>query len=155
MVGDLGERVVAYVQELGRIEGVIVRRAADWFAIDLRVPSSRLQEIGKKIDWLIRRQANGLPEQRSRERVDQTQEPTTLRLSDGREFSASLIDASAKGAAFYVDVAPPVGAAVTVGEQPAHVSCHLEGGVAVMFDREATAESFQEVERTRACEEPR
>jgi hypothetical protein len=28
MVGDLGERVVGYVQELGRIEGVIVRRAA-------------------------------------------------------------------------------------------------------------------------------
>ncbi|MGD0188077.1 MAG: PilZ domain-containing protein [Roseiarcus sp.] len=153
MVGDLGERVVAYVQELGRIEGVIVRRAADWFAIDLRVPSSRLQKIGKKIDWLVRQQADGLPEQRSQERVDQAQELTTLRSSDGREFSASLIDASTKGAALYVDVAPPVGAAVTVGEQPAHVSRHLEGGIAVTFDREASAEAFQEIERARACEE--
>jgi hypothetical protein len=155
LVGDLGERVVAYVQELGRIEGVIVRRAADWFAIDLRVPSCRLQKIEKKIDWLVRQQAKGLPEQRSHERVDQDQEHTTLRLSDGRGFTASLIDASTEGAALPVDVAPPVGAAVTVGERPAHVSRHFAGGIAVTFDREATAETFQEIERDRACEEPR
>ena len=34
MVGDMGERVVVYVQELGRVEGVVVRRSDDWFAIE-------------------------------------------------------------------------------------------------------------------------
>lgn len=56
LVGDLGERVVAYVQELGRIEGVVVRRTADWFAVELRVPSSRLQKLAVRIDGLAKRQ---------------------------------------------------------------------------------------------------
>jgi hypothetical protein len=155
LAGDLGERVVAYVQELGRIEGVIVRRAADWFAIELRVPSSRLHKLAKRIDGLVRRQAEGLPERRSDKRVDQDQERATLRLSDGREFGAGLIDVSTDGAALEVDVTPPVGAAVTVGKRRAHVSRHFAGGIAVAFDREATGETFDEIETARACGEPR
>jgi hypothetical protein len=148
LVGDLGERVVAYVQELGRIEGVIVRRSpdADWFALDLRVPLNKLDKLAKRIDWLVRRQAEGSPERRSFARFDQEQERTTLQLSDGREFQASLIDVSTGGAALEVDVTPPVGAPVTIGQQRAHVSRHFAGGIAVTFDREATGETLDEIE---------
>ena len=52
LVGDLGERVVAYVQELGRIEGVIVRRGIDWFAVELHVPSARLRKLAKRMTGL-------------------------------------------------------------------------------------------------------
>ena len=148
LAGDLGERVVAYVQELGRIEGVIVRRSVDaeWFAIDLRVPSNKLHKLGKRIDWLVRQQSEGLPERRSYARFDQDQEQTTLQLPDGREFAAGLIDVSTGGAALEVDVAPRVGAAVAVGKRRAHVSRHFAGGIAVTFDREAAGEAQAEVE---------
>jgi hypothetical protein len=144
--GDLGERVVVYVQELGRIEGVIVRRSADGFAVDLRVPSHKQHKLAARIDWLMRRQAGGLPERRSYARVDQDQERTTLQLSDGRQFEAGLIDASTGNAALEVDVTPPIGAAVTVGKRRAHVSRHFAGGIAVTFDREVTGETFDEIE---------
>ncbi len=148
LAGDLGERVVAYVLELGRIEGVIVRRSADaeWFALDLRVPSHKMHKLAKRIDWLVRRQAGAVPERRSFARFDQDQEQTTLQLSDGREFAAALIDVSTGGAALEVDVAPPVGAAVTVGKRRAHVSRHFAGGIAVAFDQEAAGESVDEIE---------
>ena len=148
LAGDLGERVVAYVQELGRIEGVIVRRAADdeWFALDLRVPLSRLHKLSKKIDWLACQQAGEVTERRRFARFDQEPEQTTLQLSDGREFVAGLIDMSTGGAALEVDVTPPIGAPVTVGKQRSHVSRHFAGGIAVTFDREATGEIVDEIE---------
>jgi hypothetical protein len=146
LAGDLGERVVAYVEELGRIEGVIVRRSADGFAIDLRVPSHKVHKLAARIDWLVRREAEGLPERRRYERYDQDQERTTLQLSDGREFAAALIDVSTNSAALEVDVTPRVGAPVIVGKRRAHVSRHFAGGVAVTFDREATGETFDEIE---------
>lgn len=155
LVGDLGEHVIAYVQELGRIEGVVVRRADDWFAIELRVPSSRLHKLAKRIDGLAKRQAEGSPERRSHERIDQDRERVTLRLSDGREFAAALIDVSIEGAALEVGVAPTVGAAVTIGERRAHVSRHFAGGVAVTFDSDADGETFDETETAWARGAPR
>jgi hypothetical protein len=147
--GNLGERVVAYVQELGRIEGVVVRRAVDWFAVELQVPSSRLQKLASRIGEVARRRAEGASERRSAERVDLDQERATLRLSDGREFVAGLIDVSIDGAALEVDVTPPIGAAVTVGERRAHVSRHFAGGVAVTFSLDSAAEGFDGIEAAR------
>jgi len=157
LVEDLGELVVVYVQELGRIEGVIVRRSFDddWFALNLRVPLSKLGKLAKRIDWLVRRHAGRAPERRKFARFDQEQERTTLQLSGGHEFEAGLIDTSTGGAALEVDVTPPVGAAVTVGKAPAHVSRHFAGGIAVTFDREATGETFDEIETNGVCGEPR
>ena len=48
LAGDLGERVVAYVEELGRIEGVIVRRSSDGFAMELRVSSNKQHKLATK-----------------------------------------------------------------------------------------------------------
>ena len=155
MPGDLGEHVVAYIQELGRIEGMVVRRAADWFAIELRVPSSRLHRLAKRIDGLARRRTEGAPEQRSYAREDLDQEPTTLQLTDGREFAATLVDVSTGGAALEVDVTPAVGAAVTIGERRAHVSRHFAGGVAVIFDPDATDETFEKIDAVEVRETPR
>jgi hypothetical protein len=146
LVGDPGERVVVYVQELGRIEGVVVRRSSDSFAMDLRVCSNKLHKLAARIDWLIRRQTEDCPERRSFVRFDREEELTTLQLSDGRAFAAALLDVSTNSAALEVGVTPPVGAAVTVAARRAHVSRHFAGGIAVTFDQEAAAKNFDEIE---------
>jgi hypothetical protein len=146
MVGDMGERVVVYVQELGRVEGVVVRRSDDWFAIDLKIPSARLHKLATRIDGLAKRKADGAPERRAYERFDFDHARATLQLADGQEFSAVLMDVSIEGAALETDVAPPLGAAVRIGERPARVSRHFAGGIAVIFDGEAGGERPDEVE---------
>jgi hypothetical protein len=146
MVGDIGERVIAYIQELGRIEGVVVRRADDWFAVELRIPSARLHKLATRIDGLTKRKAEGAPERRAYNRVDLDQEYVTLRLSDGREFAAGLMDVSIESAALEVDVKPPLGAIVSVGERRARVSRHFAGGIAITFDERAADETVDGVE---------
>jgi len=155
LVGDMGERVVVYVQDLGRIEGVIVRRSSDGFAIDLRVSPNKLHKLSARIDWLMQRNAGQAPERRSFERFDRDQERTTLQLSDGRAYAAALIDVSGSSAALEVDVAPAIGAAVTVGERRAHVSRHFAGGIAVTFDPDAAGEAVDEIETASARGAPR
>jgi len=140
LAGDLGERVIVYVEELGRLSGVVVRRSAsdDWFAIELRVPAYKINKLAMRIDWLARRLAEGLPERRRSARFDRDQEQTTLSLPDGRQLQANLLDVSAGGAALEVDVKPPVGASVSVGQRRGRVSRHFAGGIAVKFDQDGT-----------------
>jgi hypothetical protein len=56
-VGAIGERVVAYLEELGRIEGKVVRRSKGWFAIELVATPQRLELLDEKISAIARRRA--------------------------------------------------------------------------------------------------
>ncbi len=56
-VGAIGERVIAYLEELGRIEGRVVRRSEDWFAIELVATPHKLERIDEKIRALASRWA--------------------------------------------------------------------------------------------------
>jgi c-di-GMP-binding flagellar brake protein YcgR len=144
--GIVGEHIVAYFQELGRIEGVVVRSDNDWFAIELQVPSNRLQRLAIRIDGLTRRRVEGAPERRGYAREDLDQEPTTLLLADGGAFAATIIDISTGGVALEVDVAPPIGEAVTIGERRAKVSRHFAGGIAVTFDVDSDGDASEPTE---------
>ena len=54
--GAIGEWVVAYLHELGRVEGVVVRRTAAWFAFDIRASSRKRERLAHRIKWLARRE---------------------------------------------------------------------------------------------------
>ncbi len=56
-IGAMGERVIAYLEQLGRIEGRIVRRAEDWFAIELVASPHKLDRIEEKISAILLRTA--------------------------------------------------------------------------------------------------
>ncbi len=52
-VGTIGERVVAYFEGLGRVEGKIVRRAQTWFAVDITATPRKLEKLAEKINRLV------------------------------------------------------------------------------------------------------
>ncbi|HXZ15078.1 MAG TPA: PilZ domain-containing protein [Roseiarcus sp.] len=56
-VGAIGERVIAYLDELGRIEGRVVRRAEDWFAIEIVATPHKLERLDDKISAIVRQGA--------------------------------------------------------------------------------------------------
>jgi PilZ domain len=58
-VGAIGERVIAYLEELGRIEGRIVRRSENWFAIELVASPQKLDRLDEKIIAILRRRTQG------------------------------------------------------------------------------------------------
>jgi len=55
--GAIGERVVAYFDGLGRVEGRIVPRAQTWFAVDITATPRKLESLAKTIQSLTARQA--------------------------------------------------------------------------------------------------
>jgi hypothetical protein len=58
-VGAIGERVIAYLEKLGRIEGKIVRRSEGWFAIELMGSPHKLDRLDEQIRAILRRAAPG------------------------------------------------------------------------------------------------
>ena len=136
--GCMGERIVAYVESLGRIEGEVARQGEGWFGVAIRATDRKRERLAAKIAWLARRQIGCVGDRRHDDRIDACEQPAGLRAPDGREYLARLIDLSAGGAGFYVDVSLPIGAAVILAGLPAVVVRQFAGGMAVRFDRTTT-----------------
>ena len=134
--GYRGERIIAYLQDLGRIEGVHVRdlRNGSGFAIEIRAHGMKIERIASRIAWLIRKESAEVAEQRRHERAEGQREQVVLRTPAGRVHPAELIDMSFDGAALLTDVALPVGTEITIGEKRAYVVRYFPGGMAVSFD---------------------
>lgn len=139
-----GERIVAYLNQIGRVEGRVARIFSGGFAIQMNVPSAKRDKLARQLEWLANRQALGLPEDRRHERISPRDRYTILRLPNGREFTATLIDISMSGAALNVDCEPPIGAHVVVGSTPAQVIRHVNCGIAVEFLSPLPADEFGE-----------
>jgi hypothetical protein len=121
-----GERIVAYLNQVGRIEGRVARRFPGGFAVQMTMPPTKREKLADQLTWLANRQSLGLPEDRRHERIAPRDRYTMLRLANGREFTASLIDISISGAGLRVEFQPPLSARVVVGSTPAQVVRHLD-----------------------------
>ncbi|MDP4005854.1 PilZ domain-containing protein [Methylobacterium sp. NEAU K] len=133
VVGEVGERVVLYLEHIGRIEGIIARHSTGGFAVQLSATPRKRDKIASQLTWLANREILGLPEGRSHERLVPTQTAVVLRLDGGREIHARLIDISMSGVAISSSVSLPLGAAVTVGSTPGRLVRYFEGGFGVQF----------------------
>jgi c-di-GMP-binding flagellar brake protein YcgR len=139
-----GERIVAYLNQIGRIEGRVVRIFPEGFAIQMNLPPAKRDKLADQLTWLANRQSLGLPEDRRHERITPRDRYTAVRLPNGREFSASLVDISMSGAALSIAFQPQVGSRVIVGSTPAQVVRHIDCGIAVEFLRPISPQDFGE-----------
>ena len=139
---QIGERVIAYLNQVGRLEGRASRELEDGFAFQMKLPAIKREKLADQLTWLANRQALGMPEDRRHERMEPRHQGTTLKLWNGRERVAKIIDVSVSGAALLVDISPAIGTPVIVGATAAHVVRHFNGGIAVEFARFIPAESF-------------
>jgi hypothetical protein len=131
--GDVGERIVAHFEHLGRIEGTIARQFGACFAIDLLAPQLKRQRLESRIAWLLKQQAKPAPDNRQHERFEPSQWGTVLKTKDGQQYSATIIDFALAGAAISVEASPPLGAEVMLGQKNARIVRRFAGGVAVAF----------------------
>jgi hypothetical protein len=132
--GRLGERVVLYIDQIGRIEGHIARLIESGFAVSSCVTRHKQEKLATQLTWLANRDILGLPEDRRHERVVPRNTRILLSIEDGREYVVRLIDVSRSGAAIATTLNPPIGATVLVGRTPATVARHFTGGFGVDFN---------------------
>ncbi|MBB4301699.1 hypothetical protein GGD81_000716 [Rhodobium orientis] len=133
IIGNIGERVIAYIDHIGRIEGNITRYTEGGFAMSVDATPRKREKLADQLTWLANRYILNLPEDRRHERVIPDNPITDLTLDDGRSYRCQAIDVSLSGAAVVIGVKPAIGTPVTLGKMRARVVRHLEKGIAVEF----------------------
>lgn len=129
----LGEQIIAYIDELGGLEGVVSRQFEGGFAMELKATRHKREKLAARITWLLNRsEVEGL-EERVHERLPPGNAQNTLRLPDGMTLRCSLIDVSLSGASVATEARPPIGTEIMLGKLRARVMRHHDRGIGVRF----------------------
>jgi hypothetical protein len=141
-----GERIVAYLDNLGRIEGIVVRAFEGGFAVRILASLYKRERIANLLTWLVNQKSLGLGEERKHERVVPRINASKLILPNGDVHNCRVIDVSLSGASVACAVKPPTGTVVILGRMRGRVVRHHEQGIALQFvelqDPDSLARSF-------------
>src|SRR5581483_3786188 len=102
--GKMGERVIAYVDHLGRLEGKISREFEGGFAMSIGATPRKREKLAAQLTWLANRQILNLPEDRRHGRIVPRNPRARLILPNGVNVACRVINLSQSGAA--VAIAP-------------------------------------------------
>ena len=138
----MGERIIAYVDHLGRIEGTVAVLNDNGFAIFLNATDRKREKLAAQLTWIANKHELGLPEDRRHDRLSPRQAPTDLTLDDGRRYPCRIIDLSLSGAAIDIDVRPALGTPVQLGNMKGRVVRHFQEGVAIEFSSVQSREAL-------------
>ena len=104
-----GEKVIIYLEHLGRIEGTVTRVTAEGFCLSIAATMRKREKFAAQLTWLANRHVLGLPEDRRHERVTPRNPRSIVTMEDGTEVVVRLLDVSLSGAAFSADRPLPIG----------------------------------------------
>jgi hypothetical protein len=135
--GNPGERVIAYVDHLGRLEGKIARLLDTGFAMTIEATLRKRDKLAAQLTWLANRHILNLPEDRRHGRFIPRKAMARLILPNGNNVTCRVIDLSESGAAIAIspELRPVVGSMVAVGKAQGRVVRHIEDGFAIEFTR--------------------
>lgn len=133
--GRPGERVVAYVDHIGRVEGTLVRAYPNGFAMTIAATPRKRDKLAAQLTWLANRHILGLPEDRRHGRMVPRNPRAVMTLPDGKTLICRIIDMSLSGAAIACEARPAIGALVGIGRTQARVVRHREDGIGLEFIR--------------------
>lgn len=144
VAGAIGERVVAYIDHVGRIEGKVWRVYDGGFAMSIISTPRKKDKLAAKLTWLANRYHLNLAEDRRHERILPATTMARLFLPDGRDYASRILDLSLSGASVALDARPPIGSPVRVGVIRGTVVRHAEEGIAIEFAVLQTPASLEE-----------
>ena len=144
--GNPGERVIAYVDHLGRLDGKISRMLDNGFAMTIEATLRKRDKLAAQLTWLANRHILNLPEDRRHGRFIPRKAMARLILPNGHNVTCRVIDLSESGAAIAIspELRPAVGSMVTIGKTPGRVVRHIDDGFAIEFTRLQHADFVEE-----------
>src|SRR6201996_2590229 len=142
--GAPGERIIAYVDHLGRLEGHIARTVQNGFAMTIGATARKRDKLAAQLTWLANRDILNLPEDRRHDRILPRNPIAVMTLEDGTKMTCRIIDMSLSGAAIAAENRPPLKSMVMLGKVQARVVRNLEEGFALEFVHEQLAETLED-----------
>src|SRR5712691_277623 len=142
--GQPGERVIAYIDHLGRLEGVVARQFLNGFAMTISATARKRDKLAAQLTWLANRSILNLPEDRRHDRITPRNPNGRMILANGINVGCRIIDVSLSGAAIATTQRPDVGSPITIGRIPGRVVRHIEDGIAIEFTRLQHPDSLED-----------
>lgn len=130
---EVGERIVAYFDEIGGLEGEVVRTFEGGFAIRVRASQHKREKLAAQITWLVNKDQLGESFGRRHKRFEVVNKTSTLRLPDDRSVDCKVLDVSLSGASIGTDARPPIGDVVMLGKLRCKVMRYHDRGIGVQF----------------------
>ncbi|MBZ9601846.1 PilZ domain-containing protein [Phyllobacterium chamaecytisi] len=143
VMANNGERVVAYIDHIGRVEGTIERMVNGGFQVSLTASDRKKNKIAAQLTWLANKHELDMPEDRRHQRVAPRNPITTLSMADGRQYPCRILDLSISGAAVELRMRPALNSQVILGSMRGRVVRHFEEGIAIEF---ATVQSREAID---------
>lgn len=131
----LGETVIVYLDELGRLSGKVTRISEGGFVLALDLTERKREKLAGHIEAFADRDlidqvlSDGPTAPNLNERNER------LVLADGRSYPVQIKDLSLSGASMACEVIPALSAPVEVAGLSGRVVQHYPGGLRVEFDR--------------------
>jgi PilZ domain len=134
-VPPLGLAIVAYLEDLGRVEVLSGDPIPGGFKITYAATGTRLERLQQRITYLMER-ADGAPDQRRHPRFEPKDKHSSITMPDGRSYACEVLDISISGAGIKTDVMPSLGTFLMVGKMKGRVVRYLENGFAIEFAKQ-------------------
>ena len=139
-----GERVIAYIDHLGRVEGTVLHLTPGGFAMNIVASERKREKLAAQLTWIANKHELGLPEDRRHDRLTPRDTRAELVLEDGRRYVCRIMDLSLSGAALDIEYRPPLGTQVTLGSMRGRIVRHFMEGVAMEFASVQSREALRE-----------
>jgi hypothetical protein len=113
--GKVGDRVIAHIDRLGKLEGPIDRLLDRGFIMSIAASPEERERLAAKIRWLENNKNHDVQDRRGDKRLVPANPNSKLILPDGRVENCLVLDVSVSGVAISADTLPEVGTILAVG----------------------------------------
>lgn len=128
-----GEQIVAYLETVGRVAGVVTGVGNNGFVMSIVAPSKHRDKLADKLTWLHNLNKSGISDDRSHKRFTPVHDKCEISVVTGEIYPCRLIEMSIGGMAVNVNLKAPVGSLVKFEDASAVVVRNFQGGIALEF----------------------
>lgn len=128
-----GLQIVAYLDEIGRVEGLSGEPTTGGFTVNFTHTGARRERFATRLGWLSGKVDKGSVENRRHMRFEPAQSQSQIALPDGRVYPCEIMDISLSGAAIKVEVMPSIGTHIMLGKMRGRIVRYVGAGIAIEF----------------------
>ena len=128
-----GERIVAYFDHIGGLEGIVVRSFEGGFALKFNATQHKREKLAAQLTWLINRDELVGEEERRHERIVPRNGMSSLKLAEGIVVACQVLDVSISGASIGTEARPAIGQEIYLGKLRGRVVRHHDQGIGLQF----------------------
>lgn len=132
-VPEKDAQIVAYLDEIGRVEGVSGEPVQGGFRVVFSHTGQRKERFASRLSGRASKNTTAGTDLRRHARYAPTESQSHITLPDGRVYACEIIDISLSGAAVKVDVMPSLGTYLMLGKMRGRIVRYVDSGIAIEF----------------------